>query len=409
MGDIHGFERKSRLRKSNAAHIILVLRDNGLLLSARQLVDFIALSPEEQQQGLNLHVPSEAARLLIERFAKYATEMAGKGEFETIVNLLAETEKGQIDHVAEVASCADAFNEVPQIEDMGGTSPLTVTDLYWNVHTVVGDLFETRDDSLAYVRKIDELYPLYMDKSGLYAPHEGEVLLDYGCGPGNDLVGWLCYSKARSIIGMDVSRRALELARMRLALHVDDGLERLRLIRISDAVATIPLADASVDHISTMGVLHHATDMPGILQEFHRILRPGGTVSVMLYNRDSLYFHLTIAYVHRFIQGRFPVSTSAEEAWRQIADNGAPIAGLLKPEGVEAICKKAGFSVDILGGAFAAEEITWWQKFGAQAIADKRLEDEHRSFLAEVILDERGYPIRHGRHVGMDAVYLLKR
>jgi ubiquinone/menaquinone biosynthesis C-methylase UbiE len=407
--DISGSERKKRFRSSNVAHMLLVLRDNQLLPAARQLVDFIVTPPERRQAGLSLDMPSEEARMLIERFAKYANEMAESGELQNLANLLVEAEAGHFGLISDIASCAGVFKHAPQIEDSSEPAAVTATDIYWNVHTVAVDLFETREESLAYVKKIDEYYPLYMEKCGLYAPHDGEVILDYGCGPGNDLVGWLCYSKAKTIIGMDISRRALELASMRLTLHADDGLERLRLIRISDAVATIPLPDASVDHINTLGVLHHTSDMPGILREFRRILRPGGTASVMLYNRDSLYFHLTIAYVDRFIKGRFPPSVSAEEGWRRIADMGAPIAGLLTPDGVEAICKKADFSVEILGGAFAAMELAHWQKFSASAIHDHRLEPEHRAFLAEITLDERGYPIRHGRHVGMDGVYLLRR
>ncbi len=45
----------------------------------------------------------------------------------------------------------------------------------------------------------------------------------YGCGPGNDLVGFLLWGHARQVIGIDISRKALELARRRLALHRIDG------------------------------------------------------------------------------------------------------------------------------------------------------------------------------------------
>ena len=53
----------------------------------------------------------------------------------------------------------------------------------------------------------------------MWGEHDGEVILDYGCGPGNDLVGYALYTGARRIVGVDVSPRALELARDRLALH----------------------------------------------------------------------------------------------------------------------------------------------------------------------------------------------
>ena len=48
---------------------------------------------------------------------------------------------------------------------------------------------------------------------------DGRVALDYGCGPGHDLVGFACYSKPPNLIGADVSIALLDESRRRIALH----------------------------------------------------------------------------------------------------------------------------------------------------------------------------------------------
>lgn len=65
-------------------------------------------------------------------------------------------------------------------------------------------------------------------------------MLDYGCGPGNDLVGFGVYSKPARLIGMDVSVSSLDEAKHRLALH---GIEA-ELHKIDVGMARVPLDDA---------------------------------------------------------------------------------------------------------------------------------------------------------------------
>ena len=41
-------------------------------------------------------------------------------------------------------------------------------------------------------------------------------VLDYGCGPGNDLVGFTEFSKTKSLTGVDVSSTAIKKSKERL-------------------------------------------------------------------------------------------------------------------------------------------------------------------------------------------------
>ncbi len=72
---------------------------------------------------------------------------------------------------------------------------------YWTKHTVTGHLvFRSREHSLQYLAWRNSQYLFYEDLMPLDG-HDGEIILDYGCGPGNDMVGFAEFSRPQRIIG----------------------------------------------------------------------------------------------------------------------------------------------------------------------------------------------------------------
>jgi len=102
--------------------------------------------------------------------------------------------------------------------------------------------------------------------------HEGERVLEIGCGTGCDLLQFAKHGA--DACGIDVTTEHLRLARERLAGRAG--------IREGDATA-IPYPAASFDFVYSHGVLHHV-DHPGkVVQEIFRVLRPGGRFNVHVY------------------------------------------------------------------------------------------------------------------------------
>ena len=91
-----------------------------------------------------------------------------------------------------------------------------------------------------------------------------KLSLDYGCGPGNDLAGFAEFSGAREIIGVDISRRALDMARARVSWHTKPG-QAFRFIQVADLKAMLPIETAYVDYIQSLGVLMCTSDCVQIL------------------------------------------------------------------------------------------------------------------------------------------------
>lgn len=117
------------------------------------------------------------------------------------------------------------------------------------------------------------------DRAALRAllPRRGGRLLDVGAGYGR-LVGE--YAGFDEIVLLDASAVHVEAARER---HAGDG--RVRVLE-ADAAA-IPLADATVDVVVCIRLLHHLEDPRPVLREIARVLRPGGVLVLEVANKRN--------------------------------------------------------------------------------------------------------------------------
>jgi SAM-dependent methyltransferase len=284
----------------------------------------------------------------------------------------------------------------------------TEVEDYWEGHTVNSTPFATRRASARYLDWRFQEYPLFREFSGLWGEHDGEVVLDYGCGPGNDVVGFLLHTNAKQVIGMDVSRKALELARRRIALHKIRP-ERARLIQLNDAEPEIPLPDDAIDYLQCQGVLQHVSDPGRVLRELHRVLKPGREARVMVYNRDSAWLHLYTAYVVMLLEGQHS-GMSVEDVFQLTTDGpDCPIARCWRAEDFSRLCAEAGFHAEFLGGYLSQHELELLSRYREQAIADPRLGAEHREFLGALEFDERGMPMHRGLYAGVGGAYVLRK
>jgi arsenite methyltransferase len=112
------------------------------------------------------------------------------------------------------------------------------------------------------------------------ALHEGDVLLDVGCGDG--LIGFGALARVGEsgrVIFSDVSQELLDLCQ-ELAVELG-AAERCEFVR-SAAEDLSGLDDACVDAVTTRSVVIYLgrEDKPRAFAEFCRVLRPGGRLSL---------------------------------------------------------------------------------------------------------------------------------
>ena len=273
---------------------------------------------------------------------------------------------------------------------------------FWTRYNVTGHhTFATAEESLAYFEWRSDQYIDYLRLMPV-AGQQDRVVLDFGCGPGHDLVGFATASRPLRLIGIDVSAPSLEQTRARLALH---GCTP-ELHQIKEGESRLPLADGSVDYIHSSGVLHHIADPVGVLREFRRVLRPGGEVRVMVYNADSLWLHLHVAYVVRILQGMY-AHLPIRDAFSRFTDGEeCPLANVYTASEFAAVAAAGGFDCEYLGAALAVAELADWP-LRCDAIANPALEPEHRRWLLSLETDHRGLPTYGGTLAGHDGCFRL--
>jgi SAM-dependent methyltransferase len=274
---------------------------------------------------------------------------------------------------------------------------------YWcDLNVTEHKQFTTADESLAYFHWRNSQYYPYIDLMPV-AGQDGKTVLDYGCGPGNDLVGFSAYSRPKRLIGMDISLRSVAEAKARVALHAD----QVEVIPISERDNNrLPLENASMDYIHSSGVVHHATDPATVLREFRRVLRPSGTCRIMIYNYDSLWLHLHVAYVKIFLENAFP-GMDLRSAFGKTTDGyHCPIARVYRPKEFIDLVEPCGFKCRFLGAAVSLFETALLPR-RFDALYNIKFPREHRDFLLALKFCAKGFPMYNGAYAGLDGCFEL--
>ena len=110
------------------------------------------------------------------------------------------------------------------------------------------------------------------------AIEEGDIVLDVGAGDGLIAFGAVpLVGESGRVVFADVSQELLDVSRDLAAEHgVADRCEFV-LARAEDLAS---IADESVDVVTTRSVVIYVRDKQRAFEEFHRVLKPGGRLSV---------------------------------------------------------------------------------------------------------------------------------
>lgn len=115
-----------------------------------------------------------------------------------------------------------------------------------------------------------------------YPLESGLRLLDVGCAVGANLVQFAHAAPGMFLAGIDREPRQVEAARRNLSFVPEDRLD----LRVGDGEC-LPWETGSFDRVFIMWLLEHVRDPAPILAEGHRVLRPGGSLSVIETDYDT--------------------------------------------------------------------------------------------------------------------------
>jgi SAM-dependent methyltransferase len=298
---------------------------------------------------------------------------------------------------AENWNGATAVSEAP--------SNAVTSQEYWSeYHIDAPDSgYATAEASLEHFDWRNRQYPGYIELMPVDQANDLAVL-DYGCGPGHDVIGFGCFSCPKRIIAVDVSPVSLGLAARRARLH---GLS-VDFRQAKERPATIPVEDNTIDLVHCSGVLHHTPNPAAILQEFRRVLKPGGRGQIMVYHHDSIWMHLYVGYQKMICEAAFPGMTKREAFEKTTDGPGCPIALCYTAAEFVQLAESAELSCEFSGASMSMLELKLLPK-RFEAIEDKRLDTESRRFLYDLTFDERQWPLHGNVVAGVNACFRIAR
>jgi 2-polyprenyl-3-methyl-5-hydroxy-6-metoxy-1,4-benzoquinol methylase len=217
---------------------------------------------------------------------------------------------------------------------------------YWNAHIHDVEVSSSPHGSEAFFRDLDAYRfdkLAYLEPVLCPARFRGKQALEVGCGIGTDLVR--IARTGASVTGVDLAEASIDLARQNFAIH---GLPAD--LRVMNA-ERLEFDDEAFDIAYAHGVLQYTARASAVVGELHRVLRRGGELIAMVYNRYSWLNALSkvmkvelehadapvlntysIAEVRRLfgqyvdvriVPDRLPVRTRLQRGWKAVAYNEA--------------------------------------------------------------------------------------
>lgn len=196
---------------------------------------------------------------------------------------------------------------------------------FWNRQSCETQYAHSEKFSREYFEQIEQWR--YADQPFLhgfaqFTRHHGQRVLEVGYGAGTDFIQWLRAGAIAS--GIDLTEEAM--ANLSRRIHVY-GLPQPERLLVGDA-EKLPFADGYFDLGYSWGVLHHTTDTQKAIAELVRVVRPGGEVKLMLYNRRS-FLAWRSWLVYALLKGR-PWKSVRWVLWNHIESIGTK--GYTRPE-----------------------------------------------------------------------------
>lgn len=166
--------------------------------------------------------------------------------------------------------------------------------------------------------------------------HPGMSVLDVAIGTGLVARQALAITGDReAVVGLDVSMGMLDEVRRQLDLPLIQGL-----------MEQVPVADACFDLVSMGYALRHVADLQVTFREFHRVLRPGGTLLILEIARPAHPFKRAVLkfYLGRVIPLLGRVTTGSRDLQTLMRYYWDTIDQCVPPETIIQALRDAGFA-----------------------------------------------------------------
>ena len=183
--------------------------------------------------------------------------------------------------------------------------------------------------------------------SGIPSPANASVL-DLACGTGD--IAFEAAAAGSRVVGLDITPRMVRLASLKPQPF------RHRVSFVTGDMMALPMRDESFDVVTTGYGLRNVPDLAGALAEIHRVLRPGGLLLSLDFDRPTNRIVRSVYLAYLTVVGSTlgAVLHGDPDTYRYIPQSIQRYPGAA---GVCALARKAGFGrcvhSPVLGGFLA--------------------------------------------------------
>ncbi len=174
-----------------------------------------------------------------------------------------------------------------------------------------------------------------------YNSLRGKKVLDVATGAGIFLVEFA--KMGADAIGIDITSYAIKHASRNLALR---GL-KAEVIKMD--AQELSFSDNTFDYVHAWGCVMHMPDTEKAIREIYRVLKPGGTALIYVYNRNSWTFWFNFIFLRGVLLGKLlTYKFNINKLTTRYADGatigGSPLAKFYSKRELKKMVEAAGFS-----------------------------------------------------------------
>jgi ubiquinone/menaquinone biosynthesis C-methylase UbiE len=158
-------------------------------------------------------------------------------------------------------------------------------------------------------------------------------------GVGNGSHAMLLAQNAKEFFGIDITEYAVRSTIKRMEIF---GIHNANIQQMNAEKLEFP--NDYFDFVWSWGVIHHTADTNTVLKEIYRVLKPGGSATIMVYYRSFWYTYVYAWFFHGILKGYWLQEKSLHSVVQRTTD-GAIARFYRLPEWYN-IVKEAGFTVE---------------------------------------------------------------
>ncbi len=179
---------------------------------------------------------------------------------------------------------------------MKNINKLNDVEKFWNSNPC-GSKTSSANERIKYFEEVEKYrysHIRHIPKVAKFEKYKDKKVLEIGCGLGTD--GRQFAKNGAIYTGINLDKKSTLLAKEAFTLFGLNG----NILQMN--AEKLEFQENMFDHIYSLGAIHQSPDTEAIVDNMFRVLKPGGTISVMIYNKSSINYYFEIMFLRKIFR-----------------------------------------------------------------------------------------------------------